>query len=107
MPPKNPVKWNNTLAKAAYGHAVDMDKNNFIDHLGSSGSRIGQRVDRAGYNWRSVAENVAWNSRTVRGAVLGWKDSPGHCLSMMGNYKEMGAARVGAFWVQVFASPMN
>ncbi|MEO1261070.1 MAG: CAP domain-containing protein [Bacteroidota bacterium] len=107
MPPQKAVKWNETLAQAAHGHASDMHRNDFIGHRGSSGSRIGERVDRAGYNWQTVAENVAWNVQTVQGAVLGWKDSPAHCQTMMGKYQEMGAAKVGAYWVQVFASPMK
>jgi len=102
MSPANPLQWNEQLAKAARKHAEDMAQNHFIGHYGSNGSRIGQRAESAGYNWRSVAENVAWNVRTVEGAVIGWKNSPGHCHSMMGGYKDMGAAHVGRYWVQVF-----
>ncbi len=102
MPPAKPLKWNSQLAKAAQKHAEDMNHNNFIGHNGSNGSRIGQRVSRSGYEWKSVAENAAWNVRTVNGAVIGWKNSPGHCRSMMGGYNDMGAAHVGRYWVQVF-----
>ena len=105
MPPQKALKWNDTLAKAAQKHAEDMNRNQFIGHYGSNGSRIGQRVERAGYNWKSVAENVAWNMRSVQGAVSGWKNSPGHCRNIMGGYSEMGAAKVGLYWVQVFARP--
>ena len=105
MSPAKPLRWNEKLAHAAQMHADDMQQNQFIGHRGSRGSRIGQRVSKAGYNWKSVAENVAWNIRTAKGAVLGWKNSPGHCRSMMGGYTEMGAARQGRYWVQVFARP--
>ena len=107
MRPAKPLKWNNALATAALLHAKDMEKNHFIGHYGTNGSRIGQRVDRAGYNWRVVAENVAWNAQSIHGAVYGWKESPSHCINMMGGYTEMGAAQVGQYWVQVFASPMK
>ncbi len=107
MPAQKALQWNNELAKAAQKHAEDMHKNKFIGHYGSNGSRIGQRVERAGYHWQEVAENVAWNVQTVNATVQGWRDSPGHCRNIMGNYKEMGAAKVGEYWVQVFASPMN
>ena len=107
MPSTNALKWNEKLANVAKKHAVDMDKNHFIGHYGSNGSRLGQRVDNAGYNWQCVAENVAWNTASIQGVVLGWKDSPGHCVNLMGGYKEMGAARLGAYWVQVFAAPMK
>lgn len=107
MPAQKALKWNDVLAKAAQKHAEDMYKNNFIGHNGSNGSRIGQRVERAGYHWKSVAENVAWNIRTVKGAMSSWKNSPGHCQNIMGGYTEMGAAKAGQYWVQVFARPSN
>ena len=103
MPPAPPLKWNGKLAQAALGHAKDMDKNNFIGHKGSDGSKISDRVSRAKYAWRAVGENVSWNAPTVAGAVQGWKDSPGHCQNMMNkSFKEIGAAWEGAYMVQVF-----
>lgn len=108
MPPAPPLAWNNRLAKAANGHATDMQRNRFIGHRGTNGSSIGQRVERAGYRWQSVAENVAWNTETVQSTVQGWKDSPAHCRSLMGKeYSEMGAAHVGDYWVQVFGREME
>lgn len=104
MAPVKPVTWNEKLASAALAHAKDMEKNVFMGHRGSNGSRIGQRVDRSGYRWTRVAENVSWNYESVRETVSGWKRSPGHCQNMMGNYDEMGAAHAGAYYVQVFAS---
>lgn len=107
MPPAPPLRWNDRLEKAAARHANDMKRHDFFSHKGSNGSGIGDRAERAGYRWQSVAENIAWNYDTVADAVLGWKDSPGHCRSMMSKaYREMGAAQVDAYWVQLFGSPM-
>jgi uncharacterized protein YkwD len=103
MPPTPPVKWNDRLALAAQSHAADMDRHHFIGHRGSTGSKIGERATRAGYDWQSVGENVAWGDLSVKMAVIGWLDSPGHCLTLMHRgYKEMGAARQGQYYVQLF-----
>lgn len=108
MPPAPPLSWNDQLAATANSHAKDMQRNRFMGHRGSNGSRIGERATLAGYNWQSIAENVAWNTQTVSNTVQGWKNSPGHCKSMMSSaYREMGAANVGAYWVQVFGTEMK
>ena len=106
--PVPPLKWNDKLAKAAQKHANDMAKNNFFDHIGSDGSTVDVRIERKGYLWRAVGENVAMGPRSVREAVDGWLDSPGHCTNIMnGDFTEMGAALSydGKYWVQVFAAP--
>ena len=108
MPPAPPLQWNPSLEKAAIIHAKDMNTNKFIGHKGSDGSKIGERIDQAGYNWEAVGENVSWGSRTVKGAVNGWKESPSHCITMMSaSYQEMGAANDGKFWVQDFGRQMK
>lgn len=100
MPPAPPLGWNSQLAQAARRHANDMHQNDFFDHRGSDGSSMSGRVSAAGYAWRSVAENIAWGYPDVSSVVRGWKDSPGHCENMMGgDYAEMGAGRVAAYWV--------
>ncbi len=101
MPPVPALSWNNQLARAAHRHADDMNQNSFFGHRGSDGSDMARRVSDAGYRWRAVAENIAWGHPDVKAVVQGWKDSPGHCENMMsGDYKEMGAARAGMYWVQ-------
>ena len=108
MPPAPALQWNTNLAKAAKSHAIDMNTNKFIGHRGSNGSRIGDRIYAADYFWKAVGENVSWGARTVRGAVLGWKDSPSHCITMMSqSYKEIGAANDGKFWVQNFGRKID
>jgi uncharacterized protein YkwD len=108
MPPAPPLVWNAKLAKAAKSHAKDMNTNKFIGHRGSNGSKISERISSADYKWRAVGENVSWGPRTVEGAVLGWKDSPSHCITLMSaSYKEMGAASDGKFWVQDFGQKME
>jgi uncharacterized protein YkwD len=105
MPPAPPLRWNGKLEKAAQAHANDMARANYLGHRGSDGSKIGDRADRAGYDWMAVAENVSWGGSSAKDTFEGWKDSPGHCLNMMNaGYKEMGAARKGSYWAQLFGS---
>lgn len=101
MPSSPPLAWNNQLAQAAQRHANDMHRNDFFSHAGSDGSNMAQRVREAGYDWRTVAENIAWGHPDATAVVQGWKDSAGHCKNMMSaEYTEMGAAQAGKYWVQ-------
>ena len=97
------VRLNNLLGKSALVHAKDMAKNNFFEHEGSNGSSISDRISKTGYDWQAVGENIFWGDSTVKEVFQGWKDSPSHCKNMMnGDYKEMGVAQVGKYWVQDF-----
>lgn len=108
MPPAPPLQWDSKLEKAATSHAKDMNTNKFIGHKGSDNSKTSERIYAAGYDWEAVAENVSWGPSTVKAAVLGWKNSPGHCINLMSfSYKEMGAAKDGKFWVQNFGQKMS
>jgi uncharacterized protein YkwD len=102
-----------TLSKAALAHARDMAAHSFMGHKGSDGSSPAQRATRAGYSWRSVAENVASGSATPEQAVQDWLASPGHCANLMSaTYSETGIAvavdpesSAVIYWAQVFAAP--
>lgn len=106
MPPVPPLRWDTKLATAAANHAKYMDRSGRFDHRGAKRSTPADRVSDAGYNWKTVAENIAMGQPTVASVMESWKNSPGHCVNMMGaEYSQIGAARQGAYWVQVFAHP--
>lgn len=108
MPPVGPVSWSADLEQAALRHANDMQVNDFFDHTGSDGTKVSDRVSQAGYEWQTVGENIAWGYRDIETVFAGWRDSPGHCRNMMnGNFREMGSAQVGKYWVQAFARPWS
>lgn len=50
---------NSQLMAAAQTHSADMACNNFLDHTGSDGSWIGDRLSAAGYSTYSYAEIIA------------------------------------------------
>lgn len=103
------------LERAAHTQALDMAQRGYMSHAGSDGSTPGDRVKRAQYDWRAVAENVAAGQATAEAAVQSWLDSPGHCVNVMSpKFTEMGVAYVvnldrpeGIFWAQVFAAPLH
>lgn len=81
--PAPPLAWNDALARAADRHSRDMVAGNFFSHTGSDRTELRQRADAVGYNWRTLAENIAGGRGSVDGTVQQWLDSPGHCANLM------------------------
>ena len=103
MKPAPPLKMNRLLNRAARSHANDMASNDFFEHRGSNGSSISDRISKAGYDWQAVGENIFWGRAGIQEVFEGWKDSPGHCKNLMSkDFREMGFAKVGIYWVQEF-----
>lgn len=107
-----PLRWNDSLAKAARLHAVDMARYNYFSHSGRDGSDPAQRVARAGYPYRATAENIAAGQMKPEAAVETWIKSPSHCANLMDPvFTEMGAAfavnaksEMGVYWAQTFGT---
>lgn len=107
------------LSLAALTHARDMAENGFVEHKGSDGSNLEQRVTRTGYAWNLLAENVAAGQETVQEVVQGWMKSPGHKENILNEeITEIGAGHVAVihggagknythFWVVVFGRRQN
>ena len=94
------------LMAAAQKHSVDMHEHGFMSHTGSDGSTLSERVEREGYAWTRLGENVAWGYTTPESVMAGWLTSPGHCANLMRtDYTELGLGREGNHWTQVFAQP--
>ena len=108
-----PVRWNGSLAEASRLHSEDMARYNYFSHSSRDGSDPGQRVERAGYKYRSAAENIAAGQMKPEEVVAGWIKSPEHCANLMSPvYTEMGAAfainaksKMGVYWTQDFGTP--
>jgi uncharacterized protein YkwD len=112
FPPAPPLKLSPLLSRAALVHAKDMSAHKLFEHRGSDGSKPAERVQRVGYDWAAVAENIALGAASAEIVVQGWLDSPGHCVNVMGpQYQEMGLAyftdfaRKGdIYWAQTFGT---
>ena len=110
-----PVRWNESLAVSSQRHSDDMARYNFFDHVSArDGSHSWDRVERAGYKYRTTGENIAAGYNSADAAVEGWIKSPGHCANLMNpEFTEMGAAlavnrrsKMGMYWTQEFGAPL-
>ena len=60
--PKQPLAANQLLVNAAVAHSQDMINRDFFAHTNPSGVTPGGRATAAGYDWWTIAENIAWIS---------------------------------------------
>ena len=103
FPPVGALVWDARLELAATRHSRDMAAHDHFEHRGTDGLDTGQRVRRAGYDWRVVGENIARYQTSVDQVVSDWMASPSHCRQTMDpTVLELGAAREGRYWTQVF-----
>ncbi|MGY1583120.1 CAP domain-containing protein [Streptomyces sp. MN13] len=103
----SPLKVNATLTKAAQAHSEDMAAHQNMSHTGSDGSSPGDRITRAGYNWSTYGENVAYGYSTPEKVMAGWMSSPGHKANILKcEFKEIGVglAQPGNYWTQDFGT---
>jgi uncharacterized protein YkwD len=106
-----PLTLSNKLTKAAAEHAQDMAKHQKLEHKGSDGSNVADRVKRQGYVLVKVGENIACGQSTVDEVMTSWMTSPGHRANILANYTQMGAAHVedadgNIYWCVDFGVPM-
>ena len=71
------------LSAAAQAHSQDMALNDFVSHTGSDGLSMGQRLTRAGYDWRLAAENIAAGQSTPEEVVASWMSSDSHRANIL------------------------
>ncbi len=107
----SPLKGDPKLTQAALAHARDMAEHGKMAHEGSDGSTPAQRAGRLGYRHVKTGENVAYGQSTVEAVMRAWMNSPGHKENILGDYSEMGAARVldereRPYWSVSFGSPL-
>ena len=89
-----------------------MARYDYIGHTSRNGSSARARVDRVGYSYRALGENVAGGQHSVDTVLQGWLDSPGHCKNLMSpDFREVAVAyatnkqsRYQIFWAQVLAT---
>jgi uncharacterized protein YkwD len=106
-----PLRLNDALTRAAQAHADDMAKRGYFSHESQDGSDMSARVERVGYTYRGIAENIAMGQRTPKDAMEGWLKSSGHRRNILeGSYRDLGVGiskdKKGILrWVQVFGTP--
>ena len=108
------LKADSLLSRAAQAHADDMDDvGRYLGHQSSDGRDFEDRIDEAGYDWRSIRENVATGQQSARAVVQSWMKSPGHRENILSDdITEIGIgfavddASGMTYWVQKFGAPM-
>lgn len=101
-----PLTNNAMLHAAALGHSVDMAENDYFSHTSLDGSGMVERVEREGYRWLSLAENIAAGHRSPSEVVDGWMNSSGHRDNIMNcTYTEIGVGFHNYYWTQNFGTP--
>jgi uncharacterized protein YkwD len=101
-------------ATAARNHAADMVGRDFFDHRGPGGPGLAERVQRAGYAYAHVAENIAAGQEHAREVVASWMLSEGHRKNLLNvelsdagiGYLDApddgGRVRYRHYWVAIF-----
>ena len=108
MPPANEVLWNDQLYDASMGYASYMKENNHFSHLSLEGEDAGIRLDKIGYNWKLVGENIAVGQHNFSEVLSDWLKSDSHCIMLMNpEMHHFAIARNEKYWVQTFATPMK
>jgi uncharacterized protein YkwD len=100
------------LLEAARLHSEDMAGNDYFSHTSQDGRSFTQRINDAGYPWRSAGETIAAGYSTPAAVVQGWMNSSGHRAILLGSsYEHVGigyAYRAGStyghYWTGDFAS---
>lgn len=107
-----PLAADTVLARAARIHAEDMARGPFVSHTGSDGSDPSQRLDRVGYLWIWVGENIAAGQETADEMVPGWLRSPDHLANILSAdavsagvaMARNPASEYVTYWVMVYAA---
>jgi uncharacterized protein YkwD len=108
----DPLSINEQLDQAADLHSQDQANMNKMDHTGSNGSELGDRIQGEGYQFSTAAENIAYGYEDAEAVVAGWVGSPGHYENMVNpDFEEIGigygASGDGtAYWTQDFGAEM-
>jgi uncharacterized protein YkwD len=103
-----PLKVNATLVKVARAHSANMAKQHKMEHE-LDGKTPAQRLDDAGYDYRSMGENIAAGDKpvSIRKIFQGWMESEGHREHIMSpKFDEIGigiaADKREYYYTQVF-----
>ncbi len=77
------LSWNNKLFEAARSHSEDMADQDYFSHSSLDGRTPFDRINDAGYNYNSAAENIAAGYNTPQLVMEGWMASPGHQANIL------------------------
>jgi uncharacterized protein YkwD len=87
----NELNWNNQLALAAQAKANDMVANNYFAHISPDGKQPWEWIDKGGYYFLYMGENLAMDFSSAKIAHSAFQQSPTHWKNIMNpKYLDMG-----------------
>lgn len=87
---KAAVTYSATASKAAYSHSLDMLSRSFFDHVNPDGKSPFDRMEAVGLSFSAASENIAAGYINGITTHMGWVNSPGHRVNLLGNYTQLG-----------------
>lgn len=109
-----PLELDPVLQKTAQAHAQDMLARGFFAHKSPSGTTVRERSRSAGYDWRTIGENIAEGQKSVEEVLTTWMGSPGHRKNILEpRFQDLGIGLVTGrtrdgeyrvIWVQNFGA---
>lgn len=101
-----PLRINSRLELAADDRINDMFSKHYFNHFSPDGLEPWTWVDKRGYRYREVGENLAVGYPTANSVVDGWMHSPGHRANILGSaFEEVGVAIAPGSPERGFAGP--
>jgi len=110
---------NQKLTQAAQAHSENMANSDFVGHVAPNGSNMGDRIRATGYQYWTIAENIAAGHSTPDATVESWMSSPGHRANILNpDLKEIGIGyyhlandtgmmNYDHYWTQNFGTPFS
>jgi uncharacterized protein YkwD len=106
----DPLSINEQLDQAADLHSQDQASMGNMSHTGSNGSDMGTRIQGAGYQFSTAAENVAYGYTDAETVMAGWMGSDGHRENILNpDLQEIGIGSAtnednAIYWTQDFGT---
>ncbi|MFG2194085.1 CAP domain-containing protein [Streptomyces sp. NPDC048639] len=105
----SPLKANTKLNAAAQKFTDAMARAGNLSHTGPDGSQVQDRVEREGYAWSAVGENIAQGQNSPEEVMKSWMNSQGHRDNILNcSFREIGIGinegNNGPWWTQDFGT---
>ncbi|MGP4002553.1 CAP domain-containing protein [Streptomyces sp. 8N706] len=105
----SPLTANAKLSAAAEKYSDVMAESGVMSHTGPDGSSMTDRVEREGYSWSAIGENIAQGQPDAEAVMDAWMNSSGHRANILNcNFKELGVGfhegDGGPWWTQDFGT---
>jgi uncharacterized protein YkwD len=105
----SPVTANSKLNAAAQKYTDVMADSGVLSHTGPDGSQISDRVEREGYVWSAIGENIAQGQQSPEEVMNSWMNSSGHRANILNcSFREIGIGihegDGGPWWTQDFGT---